>query len=263
MTNLTQIPLALGGNTFGWSSDEATSFKVLDAFVAAGGKMIDSADVYSNWGEGNSGGESETVIGNWLRARGGERDDVTIVTKVGMLEPLNNQREETVREALDKSLERLGVDYVDLYYAHLDDEETPIEDQARTYDALVKEGKIKAIGISNYSPERMRAWFEFAKGEGLTLPVAVQVQYNLVHRAEFENEFQPLAKEFGAATYTFFALASGFLTGKYRSADDLKGAAREGFLGGYATDEGFKVVDALVEVAREHDAEPTAVALAW
>lgn len=261
---LLQTPsLALGGNTFGWTSDRDESFAVLDAFTETDNAIIDSADVYSTWGEGLSGGESETVIGEWFASRGGKPDGVVLATKASMLEPLNRQDEATVNRALDASLRRLGVDHVDLFYAHLDDGETPIEEQAATYDALVRSGKVGAIGLSVYSPERMRAWFEHARAEGLTVPSAVQVQYNLLARADFERDYQPLAREFDAATLSFFSLASGFLTGKYSSAADLEGAARQGFASGYATDEGFAVVRELTAVAQEAGVAPATAALAW
>nr|WP_272902543.1 aldo/keto reductase [Brevibacterium daeguense] len=252
----------LGGNTFGWTSDRDTSFAVLDAFVKAGGNFIDTADLYSAWGEGLSGGESETVIGGWLAARD-NREQVIIATKVGGLESRPGLSAENADAALDESLQRLQTEYVDIYYAHYDDESMSIEDQVRTAHELVQSGRVRHIGLSNYTPERMREWFEVASREGLTLPVAIQPQYNLVNRKDYEQGYAPIAREYEVAVFPYFALASGFLTGKYRKAEDLKGQTREDFASGFATDEGFAVVDALVEVAEARSVEPASVALAW
>lgn len=258
----TTIPLVLGGNTFGWTSDREASFAVLDAFLAAGGTFIDTADLYAVWAGDGTGGDSEKVLGEWFAARG-NREQVVLATKMGGLAPFDNQQHETVLAALEASLKRLQTDYVDVFYSHYDDENVAIEDQARTYDGLVASGKVRHIALSNYSPERMRAWFEYAAAEGLAVPVAIQPQYNLVHRKEFESAYLPIAREFGAATFPYFSLASGFLTGKYRTAADLEGAAREGMAGGYASDEGFAVVDELVRLAEARGVEPATVALAW
>lgn len=256
------LPLNLGGNTFGWTSDEQASFEVLDAFAAAGGTFIDTADVYSAWAEGHSGGESETVLGRWMAARG-SRDDVIIATKTGQHPEFSGLARETVAAALDASLQRLQTDRIDLYYAHFDDESVSIAEQVRTFHDLVRSGKVLTVGLSNYSPARMREFFETARREGLTAPVAIQPQYNLVHRRDYEQDYAPIAREHGAAVFPYFTLASGFLTGKYRTREDLEGTARKDMAGGYLTDDGLRVVDAVVEVARSHDAEPATVALAW
>ncbi|GAA1642777.1 aldo/keto reductase [Georgenia ruanii] len=261
-TDVTAVPLVLGGNTFGWTSDREESFGVLDAFRQAGGTLIDTADVYSAWAEGHGGGESEAILGEWMAARG-NRDDVVIATKVGMLAPFDKQDRATVTAALDSSLSRLRTDRVDLYYAHQDDENVAIEEHAETYDALVRAGKIRYVGISNYSPERMRRWFEHAAAEDLTVPVAIQPQYNLVFRKDYEQGYRPVAEHFDAAVFPYFSLASGFLTGKYRSVADLAGTAREGFAQGYFSEQGLTVVAELVRVAEAHEAEPATVALAW
>lgn len=261
-TEYTTIPLVLGGNTFGWTSGRETSFAVLDAFLAAGGTFVDTADLYAVWAGDGTGGDSEKVLGEWFAARG-NREQVVLATKMGGLAPYDNQQHDSVVAALDASLERLQTDYIDVFYSHYDDEGVSIEDQARTYDGLVTSGKVRHIALSNYSPERMRAWFEYATAEGLAIPAAIQPQYNLVHRKEFEQSYLPIAREFGAATFPYFALASGFLTGKYRAAADLEGAARQGFAEGYATGEGFAVVDELVRVAEARGVEPASVALAW
>lgn len=260
-TDYTTLPLVLGGNTFGWTSDREASFAVLDAFVAAGGTLIDTADLYAVWADG-TGGTSEKVLGEWFAARH-NRAQVVLATKMGGLAPYDNQQHDSVVAALDASLQRLQTDYVDVFYSHYDDENVSIEDQATTYDSLVKSGKVRHIALSNYSPERMRQWFEYATANSLTVPVAIQPQYNLVHRKDFEESYLPIAREFGVATFPFFALASGFLTGKYRTADDLEGRARQGFAEGYATEDGFAVVNELVRIAQSRDVEPATVALAW
>ncbi|WP_144793675.1 aldo/keto reductase [Kocuria palustris] len=256
------LPLNLGGNTFGWTSDEQRSFEVLDAFVAAGGSFIDTADVYSAWAEGHSGGESETVLGRWLAARG-NREDVIIATKTGRHPDFQGLARETVTASLEASLERLQTDRIDLYYAHYDDESVAISDQVRTFHELVQSGKVLTVGLSNYSPARMREFFEIARREGLTAPVAIQPQYSLVHRRDYEQDYSPIAREYGAAVFPYFTLASGFLTGKYRTREDLEGAARKDMAEGYFSEDGLRVVDAVVEVAKAHDAEPATVALAW
>lgn len=265
-TDISVFPINLGGNTFGWTSDRQESFDVLDAFTEAGGNFIDTADVYSAWAEGHQGGESETVLGDWLAARG-RRDEVVIATKAGSHPEHQGQARETVIAAIDDSLKRLQTDYVDLYYAHFDDESVAIEDQAWTYDEIVKSGKAKSIGLSNYSPERMSGWFEFAAAEGLTVPVAIQPHYNLVKRRDFEQDYAPIARQYDAAVFPYFSLASGFLTGKYRSQDDVKGTARQSMIDDYfsetSIENGLSVVDALDQVARSHDVEITSVALAY
>lgn len=261
-THLDVFPLNLGGNTFGWTSDRDASFKVLDEFVAAGGNFIDTADLYSVWAEGHEGGESETVIGEWLAARG-NRDQVIIATKVGGLPTRPGLSEDNVEAALDESLKRLQTDHVDIYYAHYDDENVTIIDQVRHAHSLVESGRVKHLALSNFSPERMREWFETAKAEGLTVPVAIQPQYNLIHRKDYEQGYRPIAEEFDAAVFPFFALASGVLTGKYRSKADIEGKARQGFAEDLITEEALKVVNAVTETAEAHSVEPATVSLAW
>ena len=265
-TDLSVFPINLGGNTFGWTSDRQQSFDVLDAFVAAGGNFIDTADVYSAWAEGHSGGESETVLGEWLTSRG-NRDDIVIATKAGAHLELSGQSRDNVFAAIDASLKRLQIDAVDLYYAHFDDDSVSIEDQARTYHDVVESGRARAIGVSNYSPERMRRWFEYASAEGLTVPVAIQPHYNLLKRKDYEQEYAPIAREFDAAVFPYFSLASGFLTGKYRSTSDIEGSARKDMIDDYFSEaslsSGVDVVSALEEVATARDVEVTSVALAY
>ncbi|MGO1192446.1 MAG: aldo/keto reductase [Nesterenkonia sp.] len=261
-TDLDVFPLNLGGNTFGWTSDKDASFAVLDAFVAAGGNFIDTADLYSVWGDGLQGGESETVIGEWLAARG-NREKLIIATKVGGLPARPGLSAENVETALNESLQRLQTDYVDLYYAHYDDESVSIADQVRTAHSLVESGRVRHLALSVYSPERMREWFEVASSERLTVPVAIQPQYNLIHRRDYEQDYAAIAADYDAAVFPFFGLASGVLTGKYRSRDDAQGKARQGFVQDLLSDDALAVVDALVEVAESRSVEPATIALAW
>lgn len=261
-TDIDVYPLNLGGNTFGWTSDREESFAVLDAFVEAGGNFIDSADLYSVWADGHSGGESENVLGEWMAARG-NRADVVIATKVGGLPTRPGLSAENVEAALTESLERLQTDYIDIYYYHYDDENTPIEEQVRIGHELVESGRVRHLALSNHSPERTREFFEVARRENLALPVAIQPLYNLLDRRDYEQGYAPIAREFDVAVFPYSTLAAGFLTGKYRTKGDLEGRAREGMASGYLTDEGLAVVDALVEVADKHQTEPATVALAW
>ncbi|GAB2581327.1 NADP-dependent aryl-alcohol dehydrogenase [Paractinoplanes abujensis] len=256
------FPLNLGGNVFGWTSDESASHQVLDAFVAAGGNFVDTADGYSAWVPGNSGGESETIIGNWFAARGG-RDRVVLATKVSQHPQFRGLAAATVAAAADASLTRLRTDYIDLYYAHYDDADTPLEETAGAFDALVKAGKVRAIGVSNYSAERIREWFEVARRNGFTLPVAVQPHYNLVERTAYERDIAPVAEAEGLAVLPYYALASGFLTGKYRTEADLASGPRGGGAQKYLTEDGLAVIKVLTDVAATHGVEPATVALAW
>lgn len=277
MTTLTHVPLGesglemsrltLGGNTFGWTSTPEESFSVLDAFVDAGGNSIDTADSYSAWAPGNSGGESETILGQWLAARGrvagNGRDDLVIATKVSQHPEYQGLSPENVSRAIDASLSRLGLDSVDIYFAHFDDATQEIGAMAEAFSSLVDSGKVRTIGLSNFSPTRMREWLEYVNAHGLHQPVILQQHYNLVERHTFETEYAPLAAEFGLATESYFALASGFLTGKYHSPADAEGVARADNVKKYMTEEGFALIDALEEVAQEVGAEPASVALAW
>jgi len=258
------LPLVLGGNSFGWTSDEQESFAVLDAFVDAGGAHVDTADSYSAWAPGNSGGESETVLGNYLHARR-NRDKIFLATKVGGLEQYPGLSEDNVRAALDNSLERLQTDRVDLYYAHYDDETQSAQQLARTFHGLVEDGKIRHIGISNLSPQRQNAWIAAAKEEGLTIPSAIQPNYSLAHRNDYEGPdgYGVVAEQNNLAVFPYFSLAAGLLTGKYRKLDDFNDVPREGMLKQYADETGLHLVEALVKVAGEVDAAPASVALAW
>ena len=256
------FPLVLGGNTFGWTSDEAESDRVLDAYTAAGGNLIDTADVYSAWAPGHSGGESEIVLGRWL-AKNGNRNKVLVATKVSQHPQYSGLSAKNIEAAADASLLRLGLDVIDLYYAHFDDSSTPLEETAAAFDKLVKEGKVRAIGLSNYTPDRIREWFSIARKEGLTLPVALEPQYNLVYRKDYENGLMPVAKDEDLAVFPYFSLASGFLTGKYRTMDDLKGKQREGMVKDFFTQEGLDVVAAMDDIAKAHGVELATIALAW
>ncbi|MBI0086368.1 MULTISPECIES: aldo/keto reductase [Bifidobacterium] len=256
------FPLVLGGNTFGWTSDESVSDQVLDAYTEAGGNLIDTADVYSAWAPGHSGGESEIVLGRWL-AKNGNRNKVLVATKVSQHPQYSGLSAKNIEAAADASLLRLGLDVIDLYYAHFDDSSTPLEETAAAFDKLVKEGKVRAIGLSNYTPVRIREWFSIARKEGLTLPVALEPQYNLVYRKDYENGLMPVAKDENLAVFPYFSLASGFLTGKYRTMDDLKGKQREGMVKDFFTQEGLDVVAAMDGIAKAHGVELATVALAW
>ncbi|MDP9792848.1 aryl-alcohol dehydrogenase-like predicted oxidoreductase [Catenuloplanes nepalensis] len=260
-TDIDVFPLALGGNTFGWTSDENESRQVLDAFLAEGGNLIDTSDNYTSWVEGNSGGESETVIGGWLAARG-NRDRVVIATKVSGHPRFPGLSAANIAAAVDASLGRLRTDYIDLYFAHFDDPDTPLAETAAAFDALVRAGKARAIGVSNYSGARIREWAEIARRDGLTAPVVVEPHYNLVKRADYERDVAPVAAAHRLAVLPYFALASGFLTGKYRSEADLTGA-RQPYAGAYFSPAGLAVVAVAEEIAAGHGVPPATVALAW
>ncbi len=261
-SDLTVFPLALGGNVFGWTADESTSHQVLDAYAAAGGDFIDTADVYSAWAPGNSGGESETVIGSWL-AKSGKRDDVVIATKGSQHPEFQGLGADTVAKAARASLQRLGTDRIDLYYAHFDDQDTPLEETVRAFDQLVRDGIARYTAISNYSKDRAAEWIRIADEHGLAKPVAIQPHYNLVTREPYESDIAPLAHEHGLGVVPYFSLAAGFLTGKYRTKEDFAGKDREGQVSGYFTDAGLEVVDSLSTIANAHDTEIATVALAW
>ncbi|MFT8358044.1 aldo/keto reductase [Bifidobacterium aquikefiri] len=255
-------PLVLGTNTFGWTSSEKDTRTVLDDFVNAGGNLLDTADVYSAWAPGHSGGESEIILGRWL-ATSGKGDKVLIATKVSQHPQYSGLSASNIEAAANESLLRLGIDTIDLYYAHFDDEKTPLEETVAAFDKLVKEGKVRNIGISNYSAERIEEWFRIARDNDLTLPVALEPHYNLVTRQNYEKHLLPVAKKENLAVFPYFALAAGFLTGKYRSEDDLKGKQRGGMVKGYFSKEGLDVVSAMDQIAKAHDAAIASIALAW
>ncbi|MFE9245971.1 aldo/keto reductase [Nocardiopsis sp. NPDC006938] len=253
--------LNLGGNVFGWTADEATSFAVLDAYRAAGGNFLDTADSYSAWVDGHGGGESEGVIGRWLASRG--RADTVIATKVGGHPEFTGLSAANVRAASAASLERLGVEAVDLYYAHFEDPHTPVEESAEAFSSLVDEGRIRYAGLSNHSPERVRAWLDACDRHGWHRPVCLQLQYNLVERG-IERDLAPLAREEGLALLPYFGLARGFLTGKYRrGAADVDSPRAAGARVYLDDPRGERVLAALDRVAAERSVRPATVALAW
>ncbi|MGC3992982.1 MAG: aldo/keto reductase [Propionicimonas sp.] len=255
-------PLCLGGNVFGWTADAATSEAVLDAFVDAGGNFVDTADAYSTWVPGHRGGESESVIGGWLRHRG-NRDKVVVATKVAKHPVHRGLRPANIRICLDGSRRRLGVETIDLYYAHEDDPHVPTAEWLGAFDQLIHSGAVRHYGLSNFTTERVAEVMDVATKEGLALPVAVQPQYNLVHRAEVETSgLAALCAQHHLALVPYYGLAAGFLTGKYGRGEQIHGA-RAGRVRSYATDAGFDVVDAVVAVADELGVEPATVALAW
>ncbi|SHE55542.1 aldo/keto reductase [Streptoalloteichus hindustanus] len=260
-TDLDVFPLCFGGNVFGWTADQDTSFAVLDAYAAAGGNFLDTADAYSAWVDGNSGGESETIIGRWLAARG-NRDDVVIATKCGRLPGLTGLSAGTIRTAAENSLRRLGVDHVDVLYAHRDDPDTPLEETLTAFDALVREGKVRHVAASNYSPGRLAEALEIQRREGLAPFVALQPQYNLMDRDEYETELAGLVAANDLAVFPYYALASGFLTGKYRPGSTVDGA-RASKAEQYLDERGVRVLAALDEAAAAHSTTVSAVALAW
>jgi aryl-alcohol dehydrogenase-like predicted oxidoreductase len=260
-TDLDVSGLCFGGNVFGWTADRDTSFEVLDAYVAGGGNFIDTADVYMATAPGNSGGESETIIGEWLAARG-NRDEIVIATKVGKLPGLANLKAETIREAADASLQRLGVDHIDLYYSHGDDPDTPLEEMLGAFGELVEAGKVSAIAASNYSGARLAEALATAEREGLPRFVALQPGYNLMDR-EYEDDQRAVCAREDLACFPYYGLAKGFLTGKYRpGGDDVDSPRAEGAKA-YLDARGEKMLAALDEVAGAHDTEVAAVALAW
>ncbi|MET9873296.1 aldo/keto reductase [Actinacidiphila glaucinigra] len=261
-SDLDVSPLCLGGNVFGWTADEATSFEVLDSYTEAGGTFVDTADVYSAWVPGHSGGESETVIGSWLAKRG-RRDDVVVATKVGSHPDFKGLKAATVKAAAEESLRRLGTDRIDLYYTHYDDPETPVEEIVTALDGLVREGKVRHVAASNISPERLAASLEFADREGLTKYVALQQHYNLVEREGYEGPLREVVEAHGLASVPYFGLARGFLTGKYRPGVTVDSPRAEGAGAYLGSERGPRVLAALDEVAAAHGVEPASVALAW
>lgn len=264
-TGLSIAPLVFGGNVFGWTADEATSFALLDAFVEAGFDAVDTADVYSAWAPGNSGGESETIIGRWMKARGA-RSKITLITKVGspMGEGKKGLSARYIAEAVEASLKRLQTDVIDLYLSHWPDPETPHEESLAAYDKLLKAGKVRAIGCSNLDATQLAASLEAAKAHGLPRYDVLQPEYNLHDRAKFEGPLADLCVKEEIGVITYFSLAKGFLSGKYRSEADLGKSPRgERGVRPYLTDRGFRILAALDAVAAAHACKPAEVALAW
>lgn len=263
-TDIKVAPFNLGGNVFGWTLDEKKSFEILDAFVDARFDFIDTADMYSYWIDGGAGGQSETIIGKWMKARN-NRDKVIIATKVGGATGVNevDTSRKHILETVEKSLKRLQTDYIDIYYTHYDDEKTPIEETLGAYDELIKQGKIRHIAASNISPERLRESMEISEKNNLPKYQALQPLYNLVEREGYEKNYAPLVEEFGLTVFPYYALASGFLTGKYRSKDDLAKSVRGKGVANYLNDKGLNILKALDELAEKHNAVPATISLAW
>lgn len=261
-SDLDVTPVALGSNVFGWTADEPTSHAILDAFVEQGGNLIDTADSYSTWVPGNHGGESETIIGSWLRASH-RRDSVLIATKVAKLPGRPGLSAANVLAAADDSLRRLGTDRIDLYYAHQEDPDTPLGETVDAFAELVQQGKVRYVGVSNFSAPSIRRWVALAKERDVAAPVALQPPYNLVARRGFEQDLQETAQQLGLGVLPYYGLASGFLTGKYHGAADAQDAPRGAAVRQYLTDDGFALVGGLREIADAHQVQPASVALAW
>ena len=263
-SGLKAVPLAFGGNVFGWTADAARSFQLLDAFVDAGCNLIDTADVYSRWVPGHRGGESESLIGQWL-ARSGRRNQVLIATKAGMDMGEGNKglSPAYLRRAVDASLQRLGIDCIDLYQAHQDDADTPLEDTLGTFAELIRAGKVRAIGASNYTAPRLAQALAVSARLGLPRYETLQPGYNLADRAGFEAELQPLCVKEGLSVIPYYSLAAGFLSGKYRKPEDLEGRARGARAGSYLNERGLRILAALDAVAVRLGTTQTAVAIAW
>ena len=255
-------PMVFGGNVFGWTADEPTSFALLDRFVERGFHAIDTADVYAAWAEGNSGGESETVIGNWL-ARRKRRDDVVLMTKVGMLEARKGLSAANIQAAAEDSLRRLRTDYIDVYFAHIDDADVPLDETLTAFARLVESGKVRTVGASNYGAERLEQSLSISKERGLPRYELLQPRYNLYDRAAFESSLARVAGSNELGVVCYFALASGFLSGKYRAAKDFEGKARARFAQDYLNGRGLAILAALDEVATQTKTTPAQVALAW
>jgi aryl-alcohol dehydrogenase-like predicted oxidoreductase len=256
-------PVALGGNVFGWTADETTSHRLLDAFVDAGFSFIDTADVYSRWAPGNKGGESETVIGNWLKKDRSKRDKIVLATKCGMALPSRALSRSHIVESVDASLKRLNTDRIDLFQSHKDDPDTPQEETLSTYAELVKAGKIGAIGASNFEAPRLAEAAKLARDKGLPRYESLQPHYNLMERGLFEGALENECLKEGIGVIPYYSLASGFLSGKYRSEADLGKSKRGAGVKKYLNDKGLAVLKALDAAARKHSASDTQVALAW
>lgn len=264
-TGLEIVPLVFGGNVFGWTVDQQTSFAMLDRFVDAGLNAIDTADAYSTWVPGNQGGESETIIGNWLKISPTRREKIIIITKVGsrLAEDKQGLSAKYIMTAVEDSLRRLQTDYIDLYLSHKPDTETPIEETLRAYDKLIRQGKVKAIGASNYSTNQLREALTVSSDQGLARYEVLQPEYNLYDRRGYEEELRDFCIEEGLGVITYYSLASGFLSGKYRSEDDLGKSVRGSGVSKYLNDRGFRILDALDSVAKAYNTAPAEVALAW
>ncbi|MDB5135373.1 MAG: ral stress protein 69 [Mucilaginibacter sp.] len=257
-------PFCFGGNVFGWTADEQTSFNLLDAFVDSGLDFIDTADVYSTWVPGNKGGDSETIIGNWLK-RSGKRNEVIIATKVG--KPMGPDKKGLskayITKAVEDSLKRLQTDYIDLYQSHDDDKNTPLAETLEAFTALIKQGKVRAIGASNYEAGRLKEALKVSSDNNFASYQTMQPEYNLYAREDYEKELEAVCHENGLGVITYYSLASGFLTGKYRSENDISKSSRGQGIKKFLNPRGYKILAALDKIAAEYDANPASVALAW
>lgn len=264
-TGLQIAPLVFGGNVFGWTVDQDTSFNLLDRFIGAGLNAIDTADMYSTWVPGNQGGESETIIGQWLKADASRREKIVLITKVGA--PLGPDRSglsaKRIISAAEDSLRRLQTDHIDLYFSHYPDDQTPVEETLRAYETLIQQGKVRAIGASNHSTAQLRAALDVAADAGLPRYDVLQPEYNLYDRASFEDELRDMALNENLGVISYYSLASGFLSGKYRSKGDLGKSVRGGGIEKYLDARGMRILAALDAVAKVHNAQPAEVALAW
>lgn len=263
-SGLTIVPLVFGGNVFGWTADEARSFDLLDTFVDRGFNCIDTADVYSSWVPGHTGGESEMIVGKWF-ARSGKRSKVILATKVGMEMPNTGKglRKDYIFREVEQSLQRLQTDHIDLYQSHKDDESTPLEETLEAYAQLIRQGKVRAIGASNYKGARLTEAMEIARRHNLPAYTTLQPDYNLYDRQEYETDLAPVAARYSLGVIPYFSLASGFLTGKYQSLEDTKGKSRGSRVEKYFDERGMKILAALKQVASETGAQQASIALAW
>lgn len=265
-SGLEVMPWAFGGNVFGWTADEKTSFQLLDAFVDAGFDLIDTADVYANWAPGNKGGESEIIIGKWMKQKG-NRNKVIIATKVGGAMQSEGKKDlsaKYIRKAVEDSLQRLQTDYIDLYQSHWDDLDTPVGETLDTYAALIKEGKVRTIGASNLSPERLEASLQYSKEKNIPSYQTLQPEYNLYNRQKYETQYEPICLREGIGVINYYALASGFLSGKYRTEEDVNKSARGGgVVKNYLNERGLRILKALDEVAAQYQTNQASIALAW
>jgi aryl-alcohol dehydrogenase-like predicted oxidoreductase len=263
-TGLTIAPLMFGGNVFGWTANETVSFQLLDAFTDAGFNAVDTADTYTVRVPGNTGGDSERVIGKWLKQTG-KRNKIVLATKVGGVfsEEKKGLKKKYILQSIHDSLTRLQTDYVDLYQTHYDDAETPMEETLEAYDEIIRAGKARAIGTSNMTAERVREALQISRQKGLPAYQALQPEYNLYDRQRYETEYAPLAAAENLGVIPYFALGSGFLTGKYRSEADLAGSSREKYVKKYLNPRGYAILQALDAVAAKHESKPGIVAVAW
>lgn len=263
-SELEVVPFALGGNVFGWTADEKTSFEILDAYISTGFNFIDTADIYSVWHEGNKGGESETIIGNWLN-KSKKRSEIILSTKVGaqISETHRGLKKDYILREVEDSLKRLQTDYIDLYFTHFDDLTTPVEETLEAYDQLVKAGKVRYIASSNTSAERVKESLECSRKNNFPEYVCLQPQYNLYDREGYEKEYEQLAKDENLGVIPYYSLASGFLTGKYSTIEDIANSSRKGQLQNYINPKGQAILDALNKFAKEYNTTPAQIALAW